>query len=121
MQVVEFPVETGGTLLVRVADQPAGGATVRGLRTQQVIEQADRTFEKALQTVREVARGVLGQLEGLAVMPAEVTVEFGIELTASTGAVLVAAGSTAQLKVGLTWRPSAAAAETGPHVAAPAE
>jgi hypothetical protein len=121
MQVVEFPVETGGTLLVKVADQPAGGATVRGLRTQQIVEQADRTFDKALQTVRDVARGVLGQLDGLAVMPEEVTVEFGIELTASTGAILVAAGATAQLKVGLTWRPGSDRGATARPAAAQAE
>jgi Trypsin-co-occurring domain 1 len=107
MQVVEFPVGAGGTLLVKVADEPTGGPTVRGIRSEQVIQQADRTFEQALQTVREVAQGVLGQLQGLAVMPQEVTVEFGIELTGRTGAILVAAGASAQLKVGLTWRPAA--------------
>jgi len=117
MRVVEFPVESGGTLLVKVADQPAGGPTVRGISSELVIQQADRTFEKALATVKEVARGVLDQLHGLSVTPQEVTVEFGIELTGRAGAMLVAAGTSAQLKVGLTWRPGAAA----PEPAAPGE
>ena len=38
----------------------------------------------------------------------EVTVEFGIELMGKTGAVLVAASASAQLKVSLTWRPGEA-------------
>ena len=45
--------------------------------------------------------------------PEEITVEFGIELTGKTNSVLVAAGASAQLKVGLTWRPAAAEVKEG--------
>jgi inner membrane protein involved in colicin E2 resistance len=113
MPLVEFPVETGGTLLVMVTDQRSVGPTMRGGFGQQAIDQADRTFERALGTIGTVARGVLGQLQGLAVRPEEITVEFGIELTGKTNSVLVAAGASAQLKVGLTWRPAAADVKGG--------
>ena len=105
--LIEFPVETGGTILVQVTDQRSAGPTMRGGLSQQTIDQADRTFERALGTIGTVARGVLSQLQGLVVLPAEITVEFGVELTGKTSAVLVAAGASAQLKVGLTWRPGA--------------
>jgi Trypsin-co-occurring domain 1 len=108
MQTVEFPLASGGQLLVRVADVDSGGSVVtRGERMAGPLEKAESTFEAALGTIRVVAQGVLGQLGGLARSPDEVRVEFGLELTAKAGAILAAAGTTAQLKVGLTWRPQA--------------
>lgn len=59
------------------------------------------------------SRGVLGQLQNLAVRPEGITVEFGIELTGKTRSILVAAGASAQLEVGLTWRPAAASVGEG--------
>jgi hypothetical protein len=105
VQMVEFPLEAGGSVLVQVLDEQAAGPVMRGRIGEVTIDHADRTFEMALGTVRTVAQGVLSQLKGLAVQPQEVTVEFGVELTGKTGAVLVSAGASAQLKVGLTWRP----------------
>jgi hypothetical protein len=113
MPLVEFPVETGGTVLVQVTDQRSAGPTMRGGFGQQAIDQADRTFEHALATIATVARGVLSQMQGLAVRPEEVTVEFGIELTGKSNAVLVAAGASAQLKICLMWHPATAIAGAG--------
>jgi hypothetical protein len=97
VQMVEFPLEAGGSVLVQVLDEQAAGPVMRGRIGEVTIDHADRTFEMALGTLRTV--------KGLAVQPQEVTVEFGVELTGKTGAVLVSAGASAQLKVGLTWRP----------------
>ena len=52
-------------------------------------------------------------MQNLAVRPEEITVKFGIELTGKTSSILVAAGASAQLKVGLTWRPAAASVGEG--------
>ena len=109
MRTVEFPVEAGGTVLVQVPDEVPAGPVMRGRTVEATIDRADQTFEMALSTVRTVAQGVVTQLKDLAVQPKEVTVEFGVELMGKTGAVLVAASASAQLKVSLTWRPG----ETG--------
>jgi hypothetical protein len=108
VRTVEFPVEAGGTVLVQVPDEVPAGPVMRGRTAEATIDRADQTFEMALSTVRTVAHGVVIQLKDLAVQPQEVTVEFGIELTGRTGAVLVAASASAQLKVSLTWRPGEA-------------
>jgi hypothetical protein len=104
MEIVGFPLEHGGQVLVRVDTvDTLGGVVTRGGKER--LEQAQQTFEAALGTIRDVAQGVLSQLAGLAVAPETVRVEFGLELTAKAGALLVAAGSTAQLQVEFTWRP----------------
>ncbi|MGV8966491.1 MAG: CU044_2847 family protein [Cellulomonas sp.] len=105
MTTVEFPLESGGVVLVRVDDDDLGGPLLRGMGASGALERAGTTFEAALGTVRVVAEGVLGQLAGLARAPDEVHVEFGLELNAKAGTILAAAGTTAQLTVGLTWRP----------------
>jgi hypothetical protein len=105
MRTVQFPVEAGGTILVQVPDELPSGPVMRGRAAEATIDRADQTFEMALSTIRTVAQGVVAELKDLSVRPQQVTVEFGIELTGRTGAVLVAASASAQLKVGLTWQP----------------
>ena len=108
MRTVEFPAEAGGTVLVQVPDEPPAGPVLRGRVSEATIARADQTFETALSTIRTVSQGVVTQLKGLAVHPQQVTVEFGIELTGKTAAVLVAASASAQLKVSMTWQSEAA-------------
>ncbi|GHI03269.1 hypothetical protein AQI88_01320 [Streptomyces cellostaticus] len=56
-----------------------------------------------MHAVRAVTRGVAAQVEDFAQRPDALVVEFGIELTAQAGAVITAAGASAQLTVSLTW------------------
>ena len=101
--VVEFPLEDGGVVLVEAADYH-GSVVTRGGGTAEAVARAERSFEAALGTIRTVAEAVLGQLQPLTRHPDEVAVTFGLELTAKSGALLVAAGATAQLHVQLTWK-----------------
>ena len=107
MQTVQFPLDGGGQVLVRVQDSglevDAGDIVTRGGMSTR-LEVARETFEAALDPIRVVAQGVLEKLAGLARPPDEVHVEFGVELTAKAGAIVAAVGSTAHLTVGLTWR-----------------
>ena len=106
MTTIEFPTDSGGEVLVRVATVDDSPVVTRGLGGSGAVERAQKSFEDALDTIRTVADGVLAQLAGLARHPDEVQVEFGLELTANAKAMLVAAGTTAHLQVGLTWRPT---------------
>ncbi|WP_199421752.1 CU044_2847 family protein [Actinotalea solisilvae] len=109
-RVVEFALEDGGTVLVRVADDvapreaPQGSVTPRGWGDSSVVERAQHTFEGAVEKVMPAVESVVDRLRSAIDAPDEVTVEFGIELNAQAGAILAAAGTTASLSVSVTWR-----------------
>lgn len=110
-ETVEFPLQDGGEVLVRVQDTTAAGVPTRGGGVTERIERAERTFESALGTIQVVAQGVLTQLTQLTRSPDEIQVEFGLELSAKAGAVLASAGTNAHLQVELTWRPQRSGGE----------
>jgi hypothetical protein len=107
MGIVEFETEDGTEVLVKVADGGPGGRTgdivVRGLGESDVVERAHRTFEAALRPIRAVSESVLAELRGAARQPDSVTVEFGLEFTAHSSAVIVDASGSATIRVQLTW------------------
>jgi len=105
--MISYPLESGGSILVEVQDE--SGPVTRGWsddRAQRITEQANQTFEAALSNVRSAADALLGTLSGLRSTPDEVTVEFSVQLTAEAGVCIATLGSTANFKVGLTWKPS---------------
>ncbi|MFE6843494.1 CU044_2847 family protein [Streptomyces sp. NPDC057686] len=104
MAIAEFVLDDGTAVLVRVSGEEAASAVLtRGGPTSAVIEKAEGAFESVMYAVRAVARGVAGQIDGLVHQPDALVVEFGIELSAQAGAIITAAGASAQLKVSLTW------------------
>ena len=125
-RVVEFGLEGGGVVLVRVADDvapqesaqesahgsaqrtPQGSITTRGWGDSTVVERAQHTFEGAVEKVMPAVESVVERLRSAIDAPDEVTVEFGIELNAQAGAILAAAGTTASLSVSVTWRAGSA-------------
>lgn len=102
MSIVEFENDDGTTVLVKV---PAGGdgLVTRGLDEQQVIERAQRSFEAALRPIRTVSQGVLAELRAIPRAPDAVSVEFGLEFTANSSAVVVGASATGCVRVHLSW------------------
>src|SRR3954462_12287367 len=73
METVAFPLEHGGSVVVRAqpllptADESA--VVTRGGAVGDAVQRAAVTFEAALSTVGAVADGVLAQLTGLARSP----------------------------------------------------
>lgn len=105
VEVVEFPVDGGGAVLVQVAPGAPAGVVTRGLGVAQGVEKIEHSFGQALGTIQAVANGVLEQLSGMGRRPDEVHLEFGLEFTANAGtALLVAAGGSAHLLVEMTWK-----------------
>jgi hypothetical protein len=102
-RLVEFPLQDGGTVLVRV-EQPGSSPTTRGLGGRLATEQAQQTFEAAIARVQPAAQALIGQLRRLTDAPDEVGVEFGLELNAEVGAFIAAASTAANFKVSLIWR-----------------
>jgi hypothetical protein len=103
LQLVEFPLEDGGSVLIQVQDAAVGPVT-RGLGDRAVVERSQRTFEEAISRIQPAAQALLSRLRGLADTPEEIGVEFGLELSTEAGAFIAAASATANFKVTLTWR-----------------
>ena len=117
-RLVEFPLEDGGSVLVQVEDGSAaggyGGDVTRGWgdRDQRVVEQAQQSFEAAVTRVQPAVQALVRRLRSLAESPAEITIDFGIELSAEVGAFVAGASSTGNFTVSMTWRPGQAAEPT---------
>jgi hypothetical protein len=102
-QLVEFPLQHGGSVLVQVDEVAAGTPVTRGLGDRQVVGQAAQTFEQAISRVQPATQALIARLRALADAPDEVGVEFGLELSAEAGAFIAAASTAANFKVSLTW------------------
>src|SRR4051794_5227275 len=99
-ELIEYPLESGGSVLVAVED--VSGPVTRGWgddRSRRVTEQAGETFEAAVANVRPAADALLESLSGLRSAPQEITVEFAVQLTASAGVCIATLGSTANFKI----------------------
>ncbi len=108
-RLVEFPLDHGGSVLVEVTD-PAPGPVMRGLKdSTALLEQADKSFEAATATIPRAARSLISRLRSIEEAPDEIGIEFGVQLSAQTGAFIASVAAEANFKVSMTWR----RAETG--------
>ena len=104
-QLVDFPLEQGGSVLVEVNEASAGPA-MRGLVKDRptVADQADKTFEDATATVVPAASSLLSRLRAAHDPADEISIEFGVQLSAQTGAFIASAAVEANFRVSMTWR-----------------
>ncbi len=103
-QLVEFPLESGGSIMVEVEETGVRASPVRSGRPNEVVERAGQSFETALDKLRPAASAIIAKLRDLSEAPDKVEVEFGIKLSADVGVVLASAGAEANYTVKLTWR-----------------
>ena len=103
-RLVEFPLEGGGGVLVEI-DEASAGPTMRGLGKDRttVAERADKTFEEATATVIPAADSLLARLRAAHDPADEISIEFGVQLNAQTGAFIASAAVGANFKVSMTW------------------
>jgi hypothetical protein len=108
-RLVEFPLDEGGSVLVEVEESPPG-PVVRGLGKDQstLVEKADKTFEDATTAVIPAARSLITRLRSVDDPPDEVGLEFGVQLSAQTGAFIASVAAQANFTVSMTWRRRAA-------------
>jgi hypothetical protein len=103
VQLVEFPLQGGGSVLVQVDDGHAGGVTRGWGDRERVVEHAQQSFEQAVSRVQPAIQGLLAQLRALAETPEQIEVEFGLQLSAEVGAFVAGASTTGNFKVSMTW------------------
>jgi len=104
-RLIEFPLEGGGSILVEV-DGIEPAIRVRGSTPMQIAEKATQTFESSLERIKPAAAAIISNLRKMADQPEQVSVEFGIKLSAEAGVVLATTGVEANFKVTLLWKRS---------------
>jgi hypothetical protein len=110
-RLVEFRLggEGSETVLVEVDEPAEEGEENAAFRSWKKPAEATRTLDEALERVKPAADALLSKLRGLAEPPDEMTVAFGVKLTATAGAVLASAGMEANYTVTMTWKRDTAA------------
>jgi len=110
-QLVRFPIEGGGSIVVEVVDglagEPAAAAEpIRGLgRTtaQDAVITATETLESAIAGIAPACRAIVRSIAAGVDAPDLVEVTFGVQFSGRFGAVFAQAASEANLSVTLTW------------------
>jgi hypothetical protein len=108
-KLVEFRLENNTTILVEV-DEPLDSYDTdnndipRGVGASELAEKAQQTFETAISKIRPLAAAVIGKLRELQDSPEQVSVEFGIKLSAASGVVLASSAIEANFKISATWK-----------------
>jgi Trypsin-co-occurring domain 1 len=100
--LVEIPVDGAEPVLMEVDE--VGDGVVRASRPGEVVATATESFQAALARFRPVAGAIVQQFRQLGERPEEISVEFGLKLTAQAGMVIAHSGGEANFKVSLLWR-----------------
>jgi len=104
-RLVEFPLSEGGSVFVEV-DEPPGGPVTRGIGKDRsaLVEEADKTFEEATAAVTPAVRSLITRLRSIDNPPDEVGIQFGVQLSAQTGAFIASVAAQANFTVSMTWQ-----------------
>lgn len=103
-RLIEFPLEgTDQSILVEV-DEPETGGVVRASRAGDAIAKAQTSFEAAMEKIKPAASAIISKIRSLHDSPDEVEVQFGIKLSAESGAFVASAGMEANYSVTLKWK-----------------
>lgn len=103
-RLVEFPLEDGGAILAEVDGMEPTGSRVRGGSPSEIAEKARQTFESSLEKIKPAAAPIIAKLRDLSDQPEQVSVEFGVKLSAEAGVVLATTGVEGNFKVTLPWK-----------------
>ncbi|MFD0343623.1 CU044_2847 family protein [Streptomyces sp. NPDC127117] len=98
-QLARVPLEGGGSILVEAAEGAAG--PVKAGRVGDAVRDLPATLGSALEPVTDMARTVLRRLRDAG--PAEVEVEFGVDLSTEAGVVITKTTANCHLTVRMVW------------------
>ncbi len=103
VDLVEIPV---GDTVVMMAVAELDDGLVRAARPGKVVARASRSLEDMLQGLRPVAESFVQQFRGMTCAPNEISVEFGVTLSAEADVVIASTATEATFSVSLTWHSS---------------
>ncbi|MFD7629555.1 CU044_2847 family protein [Streptomyces sp. NPDC059851] len=102
VRTVEVPLGDGtdGTLRVQIREVDESLARVgRG----GAVARASRSFGEMVDAIRPIADSFVSRLSGLVHRPDEITLEFGVSLSAEADVVIASTATAANFSVTLTW------------------
>jgi Trypsin-co-occurring domain 1 len=103
-RVIDMPLEGGGSLLMEVAgDEDRQDGMVHAARGGGLAASAEVSFEQAVDRVRPAAEAMIERLRDIASRPDEITVTFGLKMSAKAGALIAASALEANFAVELRW------------------
>ncbi|WP_369387879.1 CU044_2847 family protein [Streptomyces sp. CG1] len=95
-------LDDGGSVLVETAVGVDSDGPVKAGRIGDAIHDLPTSLQAALGPVTETARAALEQLRRAG--PAEVEVEFGVDLSCQAGVVITKGETACHLRIKATWR-----------------
>jgi len=99
-EIARIPIGGGGTILVETTEIDDG--PVKAGRIRDAVHDLPTTLQAMLEPVTETARILLDHLSQA--KPAELEVEFGIDLASEAGAVITKTTLAGHLKVKMLWK-----------------
>jgi hypothetical protein len=106
-RIIEVPLESGGSMLMEVEmDEPERRGMVPSARPGEMAAKANETFEEALEQIKPGANAIVEKLRSMSSQPDEISVTFGLKMSANAGAIIAASGVDANFTVVLTWNRS---------------
>ncbi|MFE9447904.1 CU044_2847 family protein [Streptomyces sp. NPDC006739] len=100
--LVRMALGDGGSVLVEAPPAADSDGPVKAGRIGDAIQDLPVNLQTALGTVTETARAALEQLRRAG--PAEVEVEFGVDLSCQAGVVITRGEAACHLRIRATWR-----------------
>lgn len=100
--IVEFPLDDGGMLRVQAATADMAESDLGLASPGERLGRASETLESALSAVTPALKTVTGQLRALS--PDDLSVEFGLTLTAESGIMVAKGGAEVHFTVKVGWR-----------------
>ncbi|MEE1756586.1 CU044_2847 family protein [Streptomyces sp. SP18CS02] len=101
--LMQYTTDSGAQVVVEM-DGRAPGAQPVG-RGENSLARAGRTFDEALEGIHAAAESALRVFREGTLRPDGVELEFGVKLTAESGAVIAKAAAEGHLTVRLSWSP----------------
>src|SRR4051812_48177472 len=102
-RMIEVPLESGGSILMEVELDPAEQDGMTPAARGKVAVKAKETFEEALDQIKPGAEAIVAKLRGMSTNPDEISVTFGLKMSATAGAFIAASGIEANFTVLLKW------------------
>ncbi|HLE26501.1 MAG TPA: CU044_2847 family protein [Anaerolineales bacterium] len=104
---VEFPLESGGSILIESPDEPQKGTSgfARDDVAKEAIEKAQQSLDQSFENVRKSAELLVSKLRALSAPPDEMEVNFCLKASGELGHIAIGkAGAEANYTVTLRWR-----------------
>ncbi len=105
---VEFPLETGGSILIESSDEAKGSSGFSrsgGEATKEVADQAVQSLDASVENIRKSADLLVSKLRALSAPADEMEICFSLKASGELGNLVVGkVGAEANYTVTLKWR-----------------